>query len=298
MKIPIMEPATGVYLDAIRKYIKFRQVPLMSADYIIGGKKYRLVGLYKKGWFSRLANGVLNKFVVVDQSGAIVRDLALSKKALNFYYTLETLCSAERRIYAALKHDPSFYEQILEKAEDIVEFLMPVMQKMRLGEEKYRRGFQHFFDFLKLWNEKSILLESLARELSELLPLVLKRQPINQETYERIKKLVIQFIYYSDIRSFALIDLELEGHLFAVKLILLEAKCDKTKYRKIIENMKTIVRESYDAIQVTRMEGLKYDNTMDLNKIKKIVQKQRGSKEDMIDDHVHKVIDEKWLLRG
>ncbi|BBW97980.1 hypothetical protein GsuE55_28130 [Geobacillus subterraneus] len=36
MRIPIMEPATGVYLDAIRKYIKFRQVPLMSADYIIG----------------------------------------------------------------------------------------------------------------------------------------------------------------------------------------------------------------------------------------------------------------------
>ncbi|WP_243386174.1 hypothetical protein [Bacillus kexueae] len=44
MKIPILEPAKGVYLEAIKKYIRFRQVPLMSADYEVNGDIYKLVG--------------------------------------------------------------------------------------------------------------------------------------------------------------------------------------------------------------------------------------------------------------
>jgi len=42
--IPILEPAKGVYLEAIKKYNRFRQVPLMSADYEVNGEIYKFVG--------------------------------------------------------------------------------------------------------------------------------------------------------------------------------------------------------------------------------------------------------------
>jgi hypothetical protein len=301
MKIPIMEPATGVYLEAIKEYIKFRQLPLMSADYIIGGKRYKLVGLYKKGLFGGLSNSFLYKFMGVEQDGTIVKDVELSKKILEYYYTFESLWLAEKRIAAALKHDPSFYEEILEEAEEIITLLVPVMKKFRDGEEINRKHFQQFFSFLKLWNEKSIVLKRVARELSEPLQLILNREAVDEEMYKKVKNLVIQFVNDTDIRSIALIDLYLEGALFSVKATLSEAESDKTinltKYKKSIENMKLIVRESTNAIQTTRMEGIEYNKTTDLNKIKEVVKKRLYPKEDMITDFVNEIMNEKWLLR-
>jgi hypothetical protein len=301
MKIPIMEPATGVYLEAIKEYIKFRQLPLMSADYIIGGKRYKLVGLYKKGLFGGLSNSFLYKFMGVEQDGTIVKDVELSKKILEYYYTFESLWLAEKRIAAALKHDPSFYEEILEEAEEIITLLVPVMKKFRDGEEINRKHFQQFFSFLKLWNEKSIVLKRVARELSDPLQLILNREAVDEEMYKKVKNLVIQFVNDTDIRSIALIDLYLEGALFSVKATLSEAESDKTinltKYKKSIENMKLIVRESTNAIQTTRMEGIEYNKTTDLNKIKEVVKKRLYPKEDMITDFVNEIMNEKWLLR-
>jgi hypothetical protein len=300
MKIPIMEPATGVYLEAIKEYIKFRQLPLMSADYILHGKRYKLVGLYKKGLFGGVSNRMLLKFMVVEQNGTIIKDAELSKKILEFYCTFESLWLCEKRIAAALKHDPSFYEEILEEAEEIITLLVPVMKKFRDGEERNRKHFQQFFSFLKLWNEKSIVLERVARELSDPLQLILNREAVDEEMYKKVKNLVIQFVNDTDIRSIALIDLHLEGALFSVKATLSEADSDKTinltKYKKSIENMKLIVRESYAAIQKTRMEGLEYDNTMDLNKIKEAVQKRFYPKEDMITDYANEIMREKWVF--
>jgi hypothetical protein len=301
LKIPIMEPATGIYLEAIKEYIKFRQLPLMSADYIIGGKRYKLVGLYKKGLFGGVSNRMLMKFMVVEQNGTIIKDVELSKKILEFYCTFESLWLCEKRIEAALKHDPKFYEEILEEAEDITNTLVPVMKKMRLGEEKYQKSFQHFFDVLRLWNEKSIVLKRVARELSDPLQLILNREAVDEEMYKKVKNLVIQFVNDTDIRSIALIDLYQEGSLFSVKVILSEADSDKTinltKYKKSIENMKLIVRESTNAIQTTRMEGIEYNKTTDLNKIKEVVKKRLYPKEDMITDFVNEIMNEKWLLR-
>jgi hypothetical protein len=295
-----MEPATGIYLEAIKEYIKFRQLPLMSADYIIGGKKYKLVGLYKKGLFGGLSNSFLFKFMGVEQDGTIVKDVELSKKILEYYYTFESLWLAEKRIAAALKHDPSFYEEILEEAEEIITLLVPVMKKFRDGEERNRKHFQQFFSFLKLWNEKSIVLERVARELSEPLQLILNREAVDEEMYKKVKNLVIQFVNDTDIRSIALIDLYLEGALFSVKATLSEADSDKTinltKYKKSIENMKLIVRESTNAIQTTRMEGIEYNKTTDLNKIKEVVKKRLYPKEDMITDYANEIMREKWVF--
>ncbi|HZG61536.1 MAG TPA: hypothetical protein VEY68_13860 [Anoxybacillus sp.] len=300
MKIPIMEPATGIYLEVIKEYIKFRQLPLMSADYILHGKRYKLVGLYKKGLFGGVSNRMLMKFMVVEQNGTIIKDVELSKKILEFYCTFESLWLCEKRIEAALKHDPKFYEEILEEAEDITNTLVPVMKKMRLGEEKYQKSFQHFFDVLRLWNEKSIVLKRVARELSDPLQLILNREAVDEEMYKKVKNLVIQFVNDTDIRSIALIDLYLEGSLFSVKVILSEADSDKTinltKYKKSIENMKLIVRESTNAIQTTRMDGIAYANTTDLNKIKEVIQKRLYPKEDMITDYANEIMREKWVF--
>jgi hypothetical protein len=295
-----MEPATGIYLEAIKEYIKFRQLPLMSADYIIGGKRYKLVGLYKKGLFGGVSNRMLMKFMVVEQNGTIIKDVELSKKILEFYCTFESLWLCEKRIEAALKHDPKFYEEILEEVEDITNTLVPVMKKMRLGEEKYQKSFQHFFDVLRLWNEKSIVLKRVARELSDPLQLILNREAVDEEMYKKVKNLVIQFVNDTDIRSIALIDLYQEGSLFSVKVILSEADSDKTinltKYKKSIENMKLIVRESTNAIQTTRMDGIAYANTTDLNKIKEVIQKRLYPKEDMITDYANEIMREKWVF--
>jgi len=300
LKIPIMEPATGIYLEVIKEYIKFRQLPLMSADYILHGKRYKLVGLYKKGLFGGVSNRMLMKFMVVEQNGTIIKDVELSKKILEFYCTFESLWLCEKRIEAALKHDPKFYEEILEEAEDITNTLVPVMKKMRLGEEKYQKSFQHFFDVLRLWNEKSIVLKRVARELSDPLQLILNREAVDEEMYKKVKNLVIQFVNDTDIRSIALIDLYLEGSLFSVKVILSEADSDKTinltKYKKSIENMKLIVRESTNAIQTTRMDGIAYANTTDLNKIKEVIQKRLYPKEDMITDYANEIMREKWVF--
>ena len=299
-----MEPATGVYLEAIKEYIKFRQLPLMSADYIIDGKAYKLVGLYKKGLFGGLSNRLLIKFIVVEQNGTIVKDFELSKKVLDFYYTFESLWLIEKRIAASLKHDPAFYEEILEEADDITNTLVPVMQRMRLGEEKYLRDFQQFFAFLKLWNEKSILCERLARELFGPLQSILNREAVDEEMYKKIKNLVIEFIRYSDERSVALVELELKDQqyaLFSVRRILEEAEKDKninlTKYKKNIEKIKQIVQESEAALRTMKMDGIKYDNTADLNKITEIVKKRSYAKEDIITDYVNEIMTEKWLLR-
>jgi hypothetical protein len=295
-----MEPATGIYLEVIKEYIKFRQLPLMSADYILHGKRYKLVGLYKKGLFGGVSNRMLMKFMVVEQNGTIIKDVELSKKILEFYCTFESLWLCEKRIEAALKHDPKFYEEILEEAEDITNTLVPVMKKMRLGEEKYQKSFQHFFDVLRLWNEKSIVLKRVARELSDPLQLILNREAVDEEMYKKVKNLVIQFVNDTDIRSIALIDLYLEGSLFSVKVILSEADSDKTinltKYKKSIENMKLIVRESTNAIQTTRMDGIAYANTTDLNKIKEVIQKRLYPKEDMITDYANEIMREKWVF--
>ncbi|BBW97981.1 hypothetical protein ACPVTF_18725 [Geobacillus icigianus] len=300
MKIPIMEPATGVYLDAIRKYIKFRQVPLMSADYILDGKRYKLVGLYKKKLFGGIVNRMLQKFMVVDEHGAVVKDPELSRKLLEYYCTFESLWLCETRIAAALKHDPSFYEEILAEAEGIIPLLIPVMRQFKNGEERNRYLFQQFFSFLKLYNEKSIALEQVARELSAPLSLVLNRQAADEELYKKVKSLVIQFVNNTDIRTMSLIDLYQEGALLSVKLTLSEAERDKTihliKYKKSIENIKLIVRESIRAIQTTMMDGISYARTTDLNKIKRVIEERLYPKEDMITDYANEIMNKAWIF--
>ncbi|WP_243386173.1 hypothetical protein [Bacillus kexueae] len=300
MKIPILEPAKGVYLEAIKKYIKFRQVPLMSADYEVNGEIYKFVGLYKKKWFGDgIVNRLIQDFLVVDQKGEVVRDEELTKRVLEYYCTFETIWIEEGRIKAALKHDVEFFEGILQNADELISLMIPVMEKYRNGLEKNLNDVKQVFSYLELWNEKSIELEKIARELEASIKSLLNRDFIDEESFKKIKSQLIEFVTITDIRSIALLDLYKRGHLRPVKITLSDV-VDKLKHQMTsnvhLKNMELIVKETLEIVHTSRVEAIKNINTGDLNKIKDFLTKRLFPKEDMIRDYATEIMNDHWLL--
>jgi len=88
--VPIMRPATGVYLHAAKPYKRFFKSVYMSNDLIFEGKIYRLVGIFSSFFGKRL-----KKFLVVNESGEVIRDRELSWKCLQIYEFFVVVHSSE-----------------------------------------------------------------------------------------------------------------------------------------------------------------------------------------------------------
>lgn len=298
MKILIMEPASGVYLEAIKKYKRFGQITLMSAFYILEGKKYKLVGTYNNGPFGLSFTSDLYKFIVVEENGSIVTDYELSKKALAIYHTMYTLWRAEQHIRSGVDKSFRFVGGLVEEPNKFIEILAPVMQGRRREKEIYIESFKRFFEYLEISDETGQIYKNLSMSLINPLESAINRMDVSEEMYKRVKSLLLDFVRCSDNRTSAL--LGISDCLFSIQVILEDAKKDISinshGYSKTIDKVMEIVTLLEGAIKDTVMNQVKNHNRSNINEIIEIAEKRKSTKDFIMDDTNESMLT-KWPLR-
>ncbi|WP_066058052.1 hypothetical protein [Robertmurraya korlensis] len=299
MKIPIMEPASGVYLEAVKKYKRFGQITLMSAFYLLNGRKYKLVGTYNNGPFGLSFTSDLSKFIVVEENGTVVTDYELSKKALAIYHTMYTLWKAEQHIRSGVDESFRFVGDLVEDPNKFVEILAPVMQGRRREKEVYIGSFKKFFEYLEISDQTGQIFKNLSMSLINPLESALNRRNVSEETYIRAKSLLLDFVRCSDNRTSAL--LGISDCLFSIQVILEDAKKDSNinspSISKTIDKVMETVSLFEGAIKDTVMNQVKNHNRSNIDEIIEITHKRMNTEDFIIDDTNESMLT-KWPLRG
>jgi hypothetical protein len=297
MKIPVMEPASGIYLEVIKRYKKFGQITLMSPFYILDGKKYRLVGTYNNGPLGLFFTSNLTRFIVVEENGRIVTGYELSRKVLAIYHTMYTLWKAEKHIKSGSDESFRFVGDMVDDPSKFIDTLVPVMQGRRREKDVYIESFKKFFEYLKISDETGITYKNLSNSLISPLESVLNRRNISEEVYLRTKSLLIDFVRCSDTRSCAL--LEISDSLFSIQVILEEAMKVSTitsSYSKTIEKVMEIATLYEGAISDTFREQVKNHNRSNIKEIIEMIEKRKMAKDFILDDTNESMLT-KWALR-
>lgn len=298
MKIPVMEPASGGYLEAIKKYKKLSQITLMSAIYLLDNKRYRLVGTYNYGPFGLLFTTNFTNFIVVEENGRIVTDYDLSKKALTIYHTMYTLWRAETHIRSGLVDFHLNLGDFINDTSDFIYTLAPVMEGRRIEKEVYMEAFNKLFECLNISDESALMYKDLSMKLIEPLEIALNRGDISEEMFFETKSLLLDFVRCSDTRFCAL--LAISECLFPTRVILEDAKKDSAitslGYTKTIEKLEEIVTLFEGAVSDSIRGQVLNHGRDDIKEILEITEKRKVAP-DFIMDETNESMVTKWALR-
>lgn len=137
--VPIMRPATGVYLHAAKPYKRFFKSVYMSNDLIFEGKIYRLVGIFSSFFGKRL-----KKFLVVNESGEVIRDRELSWKCLQIYEFFVVVHSSEELMTHLSQPDMDYLKGLSPHIEGLFEEVRETVNDLVFAEfEKFKVFFSH-----------------------------------------------------------------------------------------------------------------------------------------------------------
>jgi hypothetical protein len=135
--VPIMLPATGVYLKAARPFKGLIGSVYMSNDLIFDNKIYKFVGI-----FSSLLSNKLKKFLIVNEQGEVVKDKDLSWKCLQVYEFFVVAHSSEKLMTFLSEPDMDYLKEIDPYINGIFEALKDHVNHFVMSEfEKFKIFF-------------------------------------------------------------------------------------------------------------------------------------------------------------
>lgn len=137
--VPIMLPATGVYLKAAKPFKGLIGSVYMSNDLILDKKTYKFVGI-----FPAVLGKKLKKFLVVNDQGEVVKDKDLSWKCLQVYEVFVVVHSSEQLITHLSQPDMDYLKGLAPYIDDLFDALREKVNHLVLAEfEKFKVFFTH-----------------------------------------------------------------------------------------------------------------------------------------------------------
>jgi hypothetical protein len=137
--VPIMRPATGIYVHAAKPYRGFFRSVYMSNKLIFEGKVYRLVGVFSDYFGKRL-----KKFLIVNERGDVIRDRELSWKCLQIYEFFVVVHSSEKLMKHLSQPDMDYLKDLSPYIEDLFEGVRETVNDQVFAEfEKFKVFFSH-----------------------------------------------------------------------------------------------------------------------------------------------------------
>lgn len=274
MEFPILIKAHDSYRNLLPK--GGRQEVLMSAQYLLDGKSYRVVGTVKKSFFGKITDYNFLDFVVVDPNGDVVKDKELSKRVYFCFTTLSMLNGATGQIENSIHDNPSYFSQAINKYDEIIQKVRPVLKVFKHPETYYDERFNAFYDFLVIANETNILGDELARVLYPYLLKTKKHQDISVHEIEGIRGELNEFFKISDRRT--LLILENNEVLTIINLILDNCRVSKdidlstieqevTLLRNIIKGSKTAMRNSMIKVELEEKRKVSVEEIIAILKV-------------------------------
>jgi hypothetical protein len=199
MEFPILIKASDSYRNILPK--GGRQEVLMSAEYLLDGKGYRVVGTVKKSLFGKIKDYNFLDFVVVDEKGNVVMDKDLSKRIFFCFGTLSYMYVSRKHILSSLLDNPSYFLTVTNRYDEFVERVKPVLKNFRYPEEYFLNQLQAFYTFLLNANQTNVDADKLARLLNPILQRAIRNEPAVIEEVEGYKSILQEFIQVSHQRT-------------------------------------------------------------------------------------------------
>jgi hypothetical protein len=278
---------------------KYNQEVLMSAEYVVDGHTYRVVGIVKKSLFGGINDYNFIDFVVADLKGKPIEDEPLTRQVYLCYSTLGVLYQAKNHIKGSVLANPAYYTRVISRYEDIWNSAKPEIAKLRFPEEWYRERFDGFYQYVVQGNEKNIEADSLARELMPALDKAKSLKKMDLHEISLVKQNLNRFIQLTNERT----------------LMVLRNKAFCTTVNSVLDFSRTVkdvqfnsLKEEYDLIRdiLTGSKNAIKQSMIDAAIQQKIkteealvesieATRRRGS---MVDDLHEKGFKTKWLFRN
>ena len=295
MDFPILINATDSYKKLLP--IGRRQEVLMSAEYLLDGKAFRIVGTVKKSLLWSISDYSFINFIIVDELGRPIKDMKLAKRIYKCLTTFTMLFNIERHIVYSIHADPSYYQKAINRYNDLMDRTRPVYQFFKQSEEFYEEKVYRFHKFLVEANRTNIAADPLARSLKPILERAKEQESMNVKLIEEYKEMVQEFLQISHQRT--LLVLQNDEVFPIIKLILDTARARKEisleDFTQEIQLIRDILTGSREAINQSRIShGVEFGT----NKIEEIINhiipiKDRGR---MIDEISERQFDGHWLV--
>jgi hypothetical protein len=297
MDFPIVTKAEEPFQRIFPKK-KFNQEVLMTAEYSLGGKAYRVVGIVKKNMFGIIKDYNFHEFVVADEMGNVTDDYHLSKQMYDCYTTLAMLYQVEKHIKGSMLENPAYFSPLLSNYEKIWCHIRPIFLSFRFPEEWYKERFDAFYQFLVRGNATNIEAEPLARELFPFIDIAKKLVPVRVKEIEALKIKLTDFIQLTHERT--LLVLKNKEVFSVIKSVFSRCASDKEinmdTFKEEVRLIEEIIRGSNVAIRESIISAdleLKIDNAEQLiSNVEELW--QRGT---LVDDLTNKGFQKQWLYR-
>lgn len=298
MEFPLLIKASDQYKHLLLK--GRRQEVLMSAEYLLEGKGYRVVGTVRKSLFGGIKDYNFLDFVVVDESDTVIKDPVLSSRIYFSYGTVAMLHGAEQQVVNSIHDHPSYFSPAIKKYDEIIRLARPVLKIFKNPEPYYDERFEAFYHFLLEANETNIQGDDLARKINPLLLKAKEHQNMSVKEIEDYRVSINKFFKLMDLRT--LLILKNEEVFVIIKLVL-----DSCRVRKDIDlsEMEQEVKLIQDIIKGCRTAITNTKIKMEMEKKRKVpveeiisileVDHQRGT---LVDDVSGRKFNKRWLFRN
>lgn len=195
MYYPILKEANPSYENLLPK--GKRQAILMTAEFTMDGKSYRVVGTVKKTMFGKIRDYNFLDFIVVDEKGMIIEDLQLSKRIFYCFTTLSMMFMGDGQIQGSILMGPSYFLPVIKQYDEIIE---RIISTLRVTKEKYEKLFKDFYAFLVEQSKTDSEADTLARNLSPIITKAKNQEPMSVIDIEEYRKKLNRFIQITDQR--------------------------------------------------------------------------------------------------
>ncbi len=296
MEFPILVQAPDSYKNLLPK--GSRQEVLMSAEYLLDGKAYRVVGTVKKSLFGKIKDYNFLDFVVVDERGTVLKDKALSKRVYFCFSTLSMMFVSQRHIHTSVLDNPSYLHTAISRYEELIERVKPVVRLAKSPEEVYLESFRNFYDFLVESHKTNIDAAEIAPQLKDTLTKAIKHEPMKLETIEEYKILLQKFVQITHLRT--LLVLKNDETFRIIKSILdvsrVRKEIDLEDLSEEVQLIRDILKGSREAITKSMIDsGVDFGAKTVQDVINHIVPiMERGR---MIDELSEKQFSGQWFYR-
>ncbi|WP_088104568.1 hypothetical protein [Halalkalibacter urbisdiaboli] len=297
MDFPVLIEADSSYRAILQK--KFNQKIVMSTNFTLGNKSYRLVGTVKKTWYGKVRDYSTLNCMIVEENLKVVKDEKLSKRIYFAYSTLAMIYLARVHITNSRLEDPFFFNPAIQKYEEIIARVRPVLKVFyKKPKEYYEERFSSFYDFLVAAHQTNIEADTHSRELFPLLEEIEAQKTMGVEEIEEIRKIANRFFRLINQRT--LLVLRNEEVFHVMKLILdvsnIEKDIDLKEFSAEIKLMYQIIKGSKGAIHDTKVNSAIQSQ---LNKTEEIIAhfqfyEERGT---YVEDISSKQFEKHWTFR-
>jgi hypothetical protein len=137
--VPLMLPATGVYLEAAKPFKGLTGSVYMSNDLIFDKKIYKFIGI-----FPALLGKKLKKFLVVNEQGEVVKDKELGWKCLQVYEFFVVVHTSEKLMTHLSQPEMDYLKELASHIDGVFDAVREKVNHLVQAEfEKFKVFFSH-----------------------------------------------------------------------------------------------------------------------------------------------------------